>query len=164
MISVIGLAVMAGAGQGLAQSNLDAGKSPAQIFADTCNACHRSAREIKPAGPGFLRQHYTTGAREAAAMAAYLAAVGSDPRAVQQRRPPTLGAGRPPATDSTNRPAEAASQGSDPNKPPSTASAAGKIRRPSDSIDAGTASAALAPAGATDPSAVIHNSAEAFEE
>ena len=26
---------------GLAQSNLDAGKSAAQIFADTCNACHR---------------------------------------------------------------------------------------------------------------------------
>jgi hypothetical protein len=162
MIWAIGLAVVAGATPALAQANLDAGKSPAQIFADTCNACHRSAREIKPAGAGFLRQHYTTGPREAAAMAAYLAAIGSDPRAVQQRRPPTLGGGRTPATETTSRPTEAASQGADPNKPPSTASAAGKIRRPSDSIDAGTASAE--PAGATDPSAVIHNSAEAFEE
>src|SRR5258708_10472432 len=86
-----------------AQANLDAGKSAAQIFADTCNACHRSAREIKPAGAGFLRQHYTTGGREAAAMAAYLAAIGSDPRAVQQRRPPTLGAARAPAVGTTNR-------------------------------------------------------------
>src|SRR4029077_15121313 len=84
------------AGSALAQSNLDAGKSAAQIFADTCNACHRSAREIKRTSPGFLREHYTTGAREAAAMATYLAAVGSDARAVQQRKPPVLGAGRAP--------------------------------------------------------------------
>src|SRR5262249_5097573 len=27
--------------------NIDAGKSPAQIFSDTCGACHRSPREIK---------------------------------------------------------------------------------------------------------------------
>ena len=85
------IAGVAAAGSAQAQSNLDAGKSPAQIFSDTCNACHRSARELKQTSPGFLREHYTTGAREAAAMAAYLATVGSDPRAVQQRRPPTLG-------------------------------------------------------------------------
>src|SRR5215470_332526 len=46
-----------------AQSNLDAGKSPAQIFSDTCNACHRNPREIKPASAAFLREHYTTGPR-----------------------------------------------------------------------------------------------------
>src|SRR6516162_9806022 len=77
-----------------AQANLDAGKSAAQIFADTCYACHRSPREIRPTSAAFLREHYTTGGREAAAMAAYLASVGSDARAVQQRRPPTLGAGQ----------------------------------------------------------------------
>src|SRR4029077_15398917 len=82
------------AGSALAQSNLDAGKSAAQIFADTCNACHRSPREVRPTSAAFLREHYTTGPREAAAMAAYLASVGSDARAVQQRRPPTLGAGQ----------------------------------------------------------------------
>jgi hypothetical protein len=83
------------------QSNLDAGKSPAQIFADTCNACHRGPRELRPTNAGYLRQHYTTGAQEAANMAAYLAAVGSDPRAVQQRRPPGTGAGRGTATEAT---------------------------------------------------------------
>src|SRR5437660_11311965 len=94
----------------LAQSNLDAGKSAAQIFADTCNACHRSAREIKRTTPAFLREHYTTGTREAAMMASYLASVGSDPQAVQQRRPPTLGAGQPASAPSAQsaRPPSAA--------------------------------------------------------
>src|SRR5882724_5792756 len=101
---VIGVAVAAAATPAQAQSNLVAGKSPAQIFSDTCNACHRSARELKQTSPGFLREHYTTGAREAASMAAYLASVGSDPRAVQQRRPPTLGTGPAAATDGPPRP------------------------------------------------------------
>lgn len=163
MLSVIGIALATGAAPVLAQSNLDAGKSPAQIFADTCNACHRSPREIRPAGPGFLRQHYTTGAREAAAMAGYLAAIGSDPRAIQQRRPPVLGAGRAPAAESANRQTDAASHGSsDSNNPPSGAAAA-KIRRPSDSIDGGTLSAAAEQPGVA-PSAVTQSAVEAFEE
>ena len=115
----------------LAQSNLDAGKSAAQIFADTCNACHRSPREIKPAGAAFLRQHYTTGGREAAAMAAYLATIGSDPRAVQQRRPPVLGAGHAPAADST-RAGEAAGEAGK----PATGSPQ-RPRRPAESIEIG---------------------------
>jgi len=98
---VIGAAVLLTAAPVDAQSNLDAGKSPAQIFSDTCGACHRSPRELKPTSPGFLREHYTTGGREAATMAAYLASVGSDPRAVQQRRPPALGA-KPPAPAETS--------------------------------------------------------------
>src|SRR5262245_33823032 len=48
-----------------AQSNLDAGKSAAQIFADTCNGCHRSPRQLRPTSAWFLRDHYTTGGREA---------------------------------------------------------------------------------------------------
>ncbi len=78
----------------LAQANLDAGKSAAQIFSDTCKACHRSPREIKRTSAAFLREHYTTGTREATAMAAYLASVGTDSLAVQERRPPAMGAGR----------------------------------------------------------------------
>ena len=35
-------------------------------------------------------------------MAAYLAAVGSDPRAVQQRRPPSMGAGRGTTSPATS--------------------------------------------------------------
>ncbi len=91
------------AGTALAQSNLDAGKSAAQIFADTCNACHRSPREIKKTSPAFMREHYTTGMREAVMMANYLASVGSDAQAVQQRKPPVIGAGHTPAVEPTAR-------------------------------------------------------------
>ena len=59
--------------------NLDAGKSPSQIFAGTCSECHKSSRGLLrkvPAGslPGFLRQHYTTGGQMAAVLSAYLIA------------------------------------------------------------------------------------------
>src|SRR5260370_4078014 len=103
---LIGVAVAVAAAESRAQSNLDAGKSPAQIFSDTCNACHRSPRELKQTSPGFLREHYTTGAREAAAMAAYLTTVGSDARAVQQRRPPALGGGQGGPAETPPRPGQ----------------------------------------------------------
>jgi hypothetical protein len=142
-----------------AQSNLDAGKSAAQIFSDTCNACHRSPREVRRTSPAFLREHYTTGTREAAAMAAYLASVGSDARAVQQRKPPVLGAGRTPtAENSGTKPAVAAGaqagseaataavsaavHGRSPegSAPEQTAVASAKLRRPSDSMEIGISS------------------------
>ena len=145
----VGLAVCGAGVPVQAQSNLDAGKSPAQIFAGTCNACHRSPREIKRTSAAFLREHYTTGAREAAAMAAYLASVGSDAAAVQQRRPPVLGAGQQPApgeTATARAPATgpAAGEQSDAgngqaagekDKPAGT-----RARRPSESIEFGLAS------------------------
>src|SRR5262245_48583679 len=77
-----------------AQGNIDAGKTPAQIFGDTCAGCHRSARELRRASAGFLRSHYTAGSDEAAAMANYLAGVGgNEPRSnaatqSQPKRPP----------------------------------------------------------------------------
>jgi hypothetical protein len=62
--------------------NLEAGKSPAQIFAGTCNACHKSPRGLLrtvPAGslPGFLRQHYTTSGDMASLLSAFLVANGA---------------------------------------------------------------------------------------
>ena len=115
-----GLAVSAVPAQ--AQSNIDAGKSPAQIFSDTCNSCHRSPRELKPTNQGFLREHYTTGAREAAAMAAYVAAVGSDPQAVRRRRPPAMGAGQAPAAAPAGQvPAAGAGQAPRRQRPPASA-------------------------------------------
>ena len=167
-----GLAVAAVPAQ--AQSNIDAGKSPAQIFSDTCNACHRSPRELKPTNQGFLREHYTTGAREAAAMAAYVAAVGSDPQAVRQRRPPAMAApaGQTPAAAAGQAPADngirppqsipsneqgkpgdtqaalpaAPSRRSDQAKSPQgqTRAAGLRARRPSDSLEAVTPFATLA--------------------
>jgi hypothetical protein len=76
------------AGSALPQGNIDAGKSPAQMFADTCSNCHRRPSELKRgASASFLRQHYTPGAQEAAAMASYLAGIpaAADPRAGREK-------------------------------------------------------------------------------
>jgi hypothetical protein len=69
-----------------AVENLEAGKSPSQIFAGTCNACHKSPRGLLktvPASslPGFLRQHYTTSSDMASVLASFLVSNGAaDPR------------------------------------------------------------------------------------
>lgn len=66
----------------LAQENLDAGKTPSQLFAGTCNACHKSPRgllkTVPPSSlPSFLRQHYTTSPNMAGALASYLVSNGA---------------------------------------------------------------------------------------
>lgn len=73
-----------------AQGNIDAGKTPAQIFGDTCSACHRSAHEFRRASASFLRGHYTAGSEEASAMARYLAGLGptNEPRPGTPKRSP----------------------------------------------------------------------------
>jgi hypothetical protein len=94
------LIVLVGAGAFPAQAqNIDAGKTPAQIFADTCTACHKSARELRRTGAGFLRSHYMTGSEEANAMASYLAGLPPDPRANPRRPPgaPAITGATPPA-------------------------------------------------------------------
>jgi hypothetical protein len=63
-------------------TNLEAGKSPSQIFAGTCNACHKSPRGLLktvPAGslPSFLRQHYTTSGEMASLLSAFLISNGA---------------------------------------------------------------------------------------
>src|SRR6478609_9561514 len=73
--------------------NLDAGKSPSQIFSNTCTACHKSPRGLlktTPASslPGFLRQHYTTGTDMAAVLSSYLISNGAaDPRYQSKDQP-----------------------------------------------------------------------------
>jgi len=77
---LIGGFVMAPA---LAQNqNLEAGKSPAQIFAGACNACHKGPRglmkTVSPGSlPGFLKEHYTTSPDMAALLSAYLISNGA---------------------------------------------------------------------------------------
>jgi len=65
--------------------NLEAGKSPSQIFAGGCAVCHKSPRGLlKTVAPGalptFLRQHYTTSTDMAASMAAYVVSNGAADR------------------------------------------------------------------------------------
>ena len=90
--------------------NLEAGKSPAQIFSNTCNACHRSPRGLLrtvPPGslPGFLREHYTTSREMAQQLSGFLIANGA-----------TDTRGRP--QDARQQPAGAESQPQQQARPP----------------------------------------------
>jgi hypothetical protein len=63
--------------------NLEAGKSPSQLFADTCNACHKSPRGLLKTVsvgslPGFLREHYTTSSDMAKLLSDFLIANGAN--------------------------------------------------------------------------------------
>jgi len=62
--------------------NLEAGKSPSQIFSGTCTACHKSPRGLlktvsSGSLPGFLRQHYTTSSDMASLLSSYLVSNGA---------------------------------------------------------------------------------------
>jgi mono/diheme cytochrome c family protein len=85
IVGVLGVLI---AGSATPQGNIDAGKSPAQLFADTCSNCHRRPQELKRSSASFLRQHYTPGAQEAAAMATYLSSIPPDPRAKDRPKAP----------------------------------------------------------------------------
>ena len=84
------------AGAARAVENLEAGKSPSQIFAGTCNACHKGPRGLLknvPASslPGFLRQHYTTSSDMASLLANFLISNGAtDTRYQAKDQPNTL--------------------------------------------------------------------------
>ena len=83
--------------------NLDAGKSPSQLFAGTCSECHKSARGLLrkvPAAslPGFLRQHYTTSGGMAAVLSAYLISNGAADRRLSGSQPKP-GTDAKPVTD-----------------------------------------------------------------
>ena len=109
----------------VAQGNIDAGKSPAQIFTDTCGACHRSARELRRASSSFLRSHYTTSSDEAGAMANYLAGVGSDPRSAAQPKQPARQQPVEPATAAKQPPRQAEPK-SERSEPKSAAQSKGR--------------------------------------
>jgi hypothetical protein len=64
-----------------AQTNIDQGKTPAQIFANDCAACHKPTRALangknRFALTEFLREHYTTSREQAAGLAAYVLGAG----------------------------------------------------------------------------------------
>lgn len=87
ILAAVTLFIASGSSGPASAQNLDAGKSPGQIFASTCAVCHKSPRglmkTVSPGAlPGFLRQHYTTGTAMATSLSAYLTSNGAaDPRA-----------------------------------------------------------------------------------
>jgi hypothetical protein len=60
-----------------AQTNIDQGKSASQLFANSCAECHKAPHALAKGKSAasvaeFLREHYTTGRDQAAALAVYV--------------------------------------------------------------------------------------------
>ena len=89
-VTLLTACVLAGSAHAQA-TNLEAGKSPSQIFAGTCNACHKTPRGLLktvPASslPGFLRQHYTTSSDMASVLSSFLVSNGANDTRYQAKQ------------------------------------------------------------------------------
>lgn len=76
--------------------NLDQGKSATRLFADSCTACHRSARGLAKGRFRltlfmFLQQHYVTNSTSAWELTSYLESVDGEKRGRSR-----AAAGKPP--------------------------------------------------------------------
>jgi hypothetical protein len=127
----IGLLVALAPALACAQTNLDQGKSASQIFASACIECHKAPQGLAHGKSSatiadFLREHYTTNAQQAAALAAYVVG-GRDTGAAPQGR------GQKPAADqgtaSTEAPKPETRSGRQPSKP-EEGTAASKLHPP----------------------------------
>jgi hypothetical protein len=108
LAAVVGLVAGLGPAMAHAQTNLDQGKTPAQIFASDCAACHKPTRALaggknRFALTEFLREHYTTSREQAAGLAAYVLGTGFGAKPANEPPPKTakpdeetLGIPRPP--------------------------------------------------------------------
>jgi hypothetical protein len=87
---VVGLAPAVVAAAAHAQTNIDQGKSAAEIFATDCATCHKTTRGLA-AGKNslmlssFLREHYTASRDQAAALAAYVLGAGGNAPVARQK-------------------------------------------------------------------------------
>jgi hypothetical protein len=81
LVPMIGALLALAPAMAHAQTNIDEGKSPAQIFSSTCATCHKSTRGLA-GGRGslalksYLAEHYTSSSDQAAALAAYVLGAG----------------------------------------------------------------------------------------
>jgi hypothetical protein len=135
-----GVLAMLGAAQAQAPEDLSAGKSPSQMFASDCSACHKSPQGLaKGSSAGalatFLREHYTASRQTAAALAGFLVGAGPGrpgPAAAPVATPgPNARHGAAPAGE---RPADAPAQPRPPARVPvdsvETAEGQGTAARP----------------------------------
>jgi hypothetical protein len=130
-LSAIGLLALIGAAPTLAQAprapapshgeNLSAGKTPAQLFASDCSACHRSPAGLaKGRGPGqlanFLIEHYTSSRQSAGLLGAYVASMRGPAPGPAARTPPS-GTTAPTAAAAGPRPPGEVPQSEPPSAP-----------------------------------------------
>jgi mono/diheme cytochrome c family protein len=82
-----------------AQENLDSGKPPQKLFAQTCATCHRSARGLAKGRFTltlylYLQKHYASNSSSAWALASYLDSVDSGKRAAAKAPQPAVSTAR----------------------------------------------------------------------
>jgi hypothetical protein len=124
------IVVLSGA-PALAQVNIDQGKSTAEIFSNDCGTCHKTAKGLANGKnnatlAGFLREHYTSSAQQAASLAAYVLGAGSGPPPSASLKP---GTGEPKAAEAKTgeaRPGE--KPGAHPGRPEPSSTA--KLQQP----------------------------------
>jgi hypothetical protein len=115
VVPAIGLFVGLLPAMAQAQTNIDQGKSPAEVFANDCATCHKSARGLAN-GRGssglasFLVEHYTASKDQAASLAAYVMGAGGGEAAPATRGP------KPAAPPDRNR--ASAEPEAPPTRPP----------------------------------------------
>lgn len=115
-----------------AQTNIDQGKSPAEVFANDCATCHKTARGLANGRnsltlAGFLVEHYTASRDQASALAAYvMGAGGGDSAPATQARGPKTAPDRGAATAEEPKPSPRATR--EAAKPPDGSTA--KPRQP----------------------------------
>src|SRR6476646_3464756 len=107
LAAVIGLVAGLGPAMAHAQTNIDQGKTPAQIFANDCAACHKPTRALangknRFALTEFLREHYTTSREQAAGLAAYVLGAGFGAKPANEPPKSTKAEEEPPAAEDPN--------------------------------------------------------------
>ncbi|HZP78090.1 MAG TPA: hypothetical protein VFB45_18240 [Pseudolabrys sp.] len=99
---MIGLLLLTGAQaqDSAGPQNIEAGKTPAQLFASDCAVCHKSPQGLAKGGglslTTFLREHYTASRESAAALAAYLKSVDTGAPAASTRASKPRAKPKPP--------------------------------------------------------------------
>src|SRR5262245_50516466 len=84
LLAAAAMAVVA-CGGAQAQENLDAGKSPQKLFAESCASCHRSAKGLSKGRFSltlylYLQKHYASNSSSAWALTSYLETVDAEKR------------------------------------------------------------------------------------
>jgi hypothetical protein len=89
-----GIMIALAAGPACAQDNLDAGKTPAQLYTSDCAICHKTPHGLGKNGTeSFLREHYTASRESARAIASYLRENGGGTLPSAKRAHPVKRAG-----------------------------------------------------------------------
>jgi hypothetical protein len=121
-----------------AQVNIDQGKSAAEIFSNDCGTCHKGAKGLANGKnsatlAGFLREHYTSSAQQAASLAAYVLGAGAGPPPSASLKP---GTGEPKTGEAKTgevrigEPKAGEKPGTRPGRPEAPATA--KLQQPAD--------------------------------